>query len=74
MAVALLGMAMMLGSCMKGFLDIVPDNVPTLDHAFATRLEAEKYLFTCYAYLPQEGHPDKTPLSAVVMRHGPIGP
>ncbi|WP_341843071.1 RagB/SusD family nutrient uptake outer membrane protein [Chitinophaga caseinilytica] len=60
-AVVLLGVAAMLGSCMKGFLDMVPDNVPTLDHAFANRLEAEKYLFTCYSFLPQEGHPDKNP-------------
>ncbi len=60
-AMALLCVSVMLGSCMKGFLDIVPDNVPTLDHAFATRLEAEKYLFTCYAYLPKEGHPDINP-------------
>ncbi|QJB38747.1 RagB/SusD family nutrient uptake outer membrane protein [Chitinophaga oryzae] len=47
-------------ACNK-YLDIVPDNVPTLDHAFSNRLEAEKYLFTCYAYLPQDDHPDKNP-------------
>ncbi|WP_051107122.1 RagB/SusD family nutrient uptake outer membrane protein [Niabella aurantiaca] len=51
----------MAASCRKGYLDIVPDNVATLDHAFSNRMEAEKYLFTCYAYLPQEGHPDKNP-------------
>jgi hypothetical protein len=34
------------------YLDLVPDNVATLDHAFANRLEAEKYLYTCYSYLP----------------------
>ncbi len=38
-------------SC-KRFLDIVPDNVATIDYAFRNRLEAEKYLFTCYNYLP----------------------
>jgi len=53
-------MAAMLG-CKKGYLDIVPDNIPTLENAFANRNEAEKYLFTCYSYLPQEGHPDKNP-------------
>nr|WP_295870530.1 RagB/SusD family nutrient uptake outer membrane protein [uncultured Chitinophaga sp.] len=47
-------------ACNK-YLDIVPDNVATLDHAFSNRLEAEKYLFTCYAYLPQDDHPDKNP-------------
>lgn len=33
------------------FLDIVPDDVPTIDHAFEDRAQAEKYLFTCYSYL-----------------------
>lgn len=58
---ALLCVATMLGACNKGYLDIVPDNIPTLDHVFATRLEAEKYLFTCYSFLPMEGHPDMNP-------------
>ncbi len=41
-------------SC-NDFLDEIPDNVSTIDHAFNLRNEAEKYLFTCYAYLPQDG-------------------
>ncbi len=41
-------------SCKK-FLDIVPDNVATINHAFANTVEAEKYLFTCYNYLPGSG-------------------
>jgi hypothetical protein len=52
---------LMLGACKKGFLDVVPDNVATIDHAFANRNEAEKFLFTCYADLPQEGHPETNP-------------
>jgi hypothetical protein len=44
-------------SCKK-YLDVVPDNVATIEHAFANRTEAEKVLFTCYSYLPNEGHPD----------------
>jgi starch-binding outer membrane protein, SusD/RagB family len=43
-------MAVSLSSC--DYLDLVPDNIPTLDHAFANRLEAEKYLYTCYSYIP----------------------
>lgn len=39
-------------SCKK-YLDIVPDDIATLDNAFATRAEAKKYLFTCYSYMPQ---------------------
>lgn len=41
-------------SCKK-FLDIVPDNVATVESAFKLRNEAEKYLFTCYSYLPKNG-------------------
>lgn len=43
-------------SC-NSFLDIVPDNVPVIDHAFSNAMEAEKYLFTCYSYLPGSGEP-----------------
>lgn len=43
-----------LSSC-KQYLDVVPDNVATLDNAFANRHEAEKYLFTCYSYIPRNG-------------------
>lgn len=53
--------AVLFSGCKKPYLDIVPDNVATLDNAFANKNEAEKYLFTLYAYLPQEGHPDKNP-------------
>ncbi len=34
------------------YLDVVPDNVATIDNAFTLRNTAEKYLFTCYRYLP----------------------
>jgi hypothetical protein len=35
------------------YLDIIPDNMPTIDMAFTTRANAEKYLATCYSYVPQ---------------------
>ncbi len=44
-----------LTSCEKTFLDVVPDNVATIDQAFKLRNEAEKYLFTCYSYMPKNG-------------------
>jgi starch-binding outer membrane protein, SusD/RagB family len=44
-----------LQSCEDSFLDVVPDNVSTIEHAFKLRNEAEKYLFTCYSYLPKNG-------------------
>lgn len=44
-------------SCKKPYLDVVPDNVSTINNAFASKTEAEKYLFTCYSYLPTEVDP-----------------
>ena len=42
-------------SCKK-YLDIIPDNVATLEHAFRMREQAEKYLYTCYSFLPNDGN------------------
>ena len=44
-----------LQSCEKDFLEVVPDNVTTLENAFKLRNEAQKYLFTCYSYIPKNG-------------------
>lgn len=52
--------ALALASC-NNYLDVIPDNVATIDHAFTMRSEAEKYLFTCYSYLPSEGDPQWNP-------------
>jgi len=48
-------------SCKKDYLDIVPDNIATIENAFTNRNEAEKYLFTCYSYLPQESNISQNP-------------
>jgi len=37
------------------YLDVVPDDIATIDKAFTLRSQAEKYLFTCYSYLPKDG-------------------
>lgn len=37
------------------FLDIVPDNVATLEYAFRMRTTAEQYLATCYSFMPDFG-------------------
>ncbi len=38
------------------FMDIVPDMIATIeDNAFSMRSQAEKFLFTCYSYLPNVG-------------------
>ncbi|MBN1927555.1 MAG: RagB/SusD family nutrient uptake outer membrane protein [Prolixibacteraceae bacterium] len=34
------------------FLDVVPDNVATIENAFSDKYNAEKFLATCYSYLP----------------------
>lgn len=43
-----------LSSCKK-FLDVVPDNVATIDNAFTLRTQAKKFLYTCYSFLPKNG-------------------
>lgn len=47
-------------SCVD-YLDIVPNDVATMENAFTNRTSAEKYLFTCYSYLPIPGHPWVSP-------------
>jgi starch-binding outer membrane protein, SusD/RagB family len=37
------------------YLDVVPDNVATMDNAFSDRYNAEKFLATCYSYMPVFG-------------------
>lgn len=55
--IVLAAMILTLGTAgCKKFLDIVPQNVGTLDYAFRNRDEAEKYLFTCYHTLQQRSN------------------
>lgn len=49
-----------LSSC-NDYLDVVPDNVATLDYAFLDKVGAEKFLATCYSYLPDFGNPASDP-------------
>jgi hypothetical protein len=43
-------------SC-KDYLDVVPDNVARLEDAFADRTSTERFLATCYYYIPYFGRP-----------------
>ncbi|WP_142688470.1 RagB/SusD family nutrient uptake outer membrane protein [Chitinophaga polysaccharea] len=52
---------LLLSASCKKFLDVVPDNVATIDNAFTMRAEAEKYLFTCYSYLPSSADLSSNP-------------
>ncbi len=38
------------------YLDIVPDNLATIDIAFNTRPTAEQFLATCYSYIPEHAN------------------
>ncbi len=46
-------------SCNK-YLDILPDDKPVLEDAFKDKYNTEKYLFTCYASLPNVVNPTNT--------------
>lgn len=52
--ILLLAASLSLSSC-NSYLDIIPDNIATIDNAFTMRTEAEKFLFTCYSYMPAHG-------------------
>ncbi|MEH6304084.1 RagB/SusD family nutrient uptake outer membrane protein [Olivibacter sp. CPCC 100613] len=43
---------MLLPACNK-YMDIVPDNVAELEQAFSMRTMAERFLFTCYSWIPR---------------------
>lgn len=48
--ISLLGAITLMTAC--DFLDVVPDDAPTIEDAFKNRAAAEKALFTCYSFLP----------------------
>ena len=47
-------------SC-SNYLNVVPDDIPTINHAFSNRAMAERYLYTCYSYLPNPASVNKQP-------------
>ena len=47
-------------SCQK-YLDIVPDNIPTIENAFTMRTSAERFLFSCYSYMPRHSNITENP-------------
>ncbi len=55
------GLILISSSSCSDFLDVVPDDVPRIDNAFTLRSEAEKYLFTCYSYMPRHASPTGNP-------------
>lgn len=51
-------------SCEKDYLNVVPDNLATLDLAFTNQFNAEKYLYGCYSYLPSASDVGSNPAMA----------
>lgn len=53
--VFILGLGCFFVSC-DSYVDVVPDNIATIDNAFTDRNQAEKFLYTCYSYLDRIDH------------------
>ncbi|WP_298239016.1 RagB/SusD family nutrient uptake outer membrane protein [uncultured Algibacter sp.] len=47
-------------SC-SDYLDVVPDDIATIDNAFADVEEAEKFLYGCYSWMPRLGSLSNNP-------------
>lgn len=45
-----------ISSCEEDYLDVVPDNIATIELAFNTRSSAENFLATCYTYIPEHAN------------------
>ena len=58
----------------KKYLDVVPDNVATVDNAFKLKQEAIKYLATCYSYLPVNGDLQTNPALCAGDEFWMVGP
>lgn len=43
------------------FLDVVPDNIATIEHVFRDRNSAESYLYTCYSFMPMHNNSQSNP-------------
>lgn len=37
------------------YLDVIPDDIATIEYAFRNRMEAERFLYTLYSYMPKIG-------------------
>jgi len=53
--IAIIFVASMLSSCEKDYLNVVPDNVATIDNAFSNRFNTQKFLYTIYSAIPEPG-------------------
>lgn len=52
----LIGLLISAGAVSCDYLDVVPDQIPTLDNAFSDRDNTLRYLSSCYWALPRSGY------------------
>ncbi|WP_034040902.1 RagB/SusD family nutrient uptake outer membrane protein [Wocania ichthyoenteri] len=62
--IGLILIASIFTSCEKDYLDVVPDNVATIDNAFSNRYNAQKFLVTIYSAIPSPGSVNNPALNA----------
>ena len=49
-----LGLSLLLATPACNYLDVVPDERPTEEDAFQDKYAAERYLYSCYSFMPKE--------------------
>lgn len=54
--IVIIFIASMILSCEKDYLNVVPDNVATIDNAFSNRFNTQKFLYTIYSAIPAPGN------------------
>ncbi len=59
--IGLLFVASLYTSCSKDYLDVIPDNVATIDNAFSSKFNALNFFGTLYTALPNPGDVDANP-------------
>ena len=62
-----LGLSLLLTIPSCNYLDVVPDERPTEEDAFQDKYAAERYLYSCYSFMPQERQ-----MGASIRPHGEI--
>lgn len=55
--IKIISVCFLAGMVSCNFLDVVPNDTATLDHAFSNRSVTEKFLRTCYSHLPDPTDP-----------------
>ncbi|MDO6738743.1 RagB/SusD family nutrient uptake outer membrane protein [Wenyingzhuangia sp. 2_MG-2023] len=45
----------------ESYIDVVPDNLPTIDIAFNSRVNAQRFFYTLYSYMPQHANISQNP-------------